>query len=219
MEKALRESESRWQFALEGSGDGTCGTGISRPVKSFIPAGLKECWESRNTNLPQGSGKNPSTRKTGSATGALKAHLEGRSPVYISEHRLLCKDGTRPSGYWPEEAILSRAEDGEPLRMAGTLSDISERKAAEQALRESQEEYRLFVETASEGIWAADVENRVTFVNWARATCSATKERKSSAGPISAFISETNLEDHWLRMRNRECASARSTSASSREKR
>ncbi len=35
----------------------------------------------------------------------------------------------------------------------------------EQALRESQERYRLIVETANEGIWQIDKENRTTFVN------------------------------------------------------
>jgi PAS domain S-box-containing protein len=35
----------------------------------------------------------------------------------------------------------------------------------EQALRESQERYRLIVETANEGIWQVDEESRTTFVN------------------------------------------------------
>lgn len=40
-----------------------------------------------------------------------------------------------------------------------------ERRHAEQALKESEERYREIVETANEGIWVIDVENRTLFAN------------------------------------------------------
>jgi PAS domain-containing protein len=40
-----------------------------------------------------------------------------------------------------------------------------ENRQTEKALRESRERYRLIVETANEGIWQLDEENRTTFVN------------------------------------------------------
>jgi PAS domain S-box-containing protein len=43
--------------------------------------------------------------------------------------------------------------------------NISDRKLAEAALRESEEQYRRIVETAAEGIWSIDASSNTTFVN------------------------------------------------------
>jgi diguanylate cyclase (GGDEF)-like protein/PAS domain S-box-containing protein len=40
-----------------------------------------------------------------------------------------------------------------------------ERKTAEEALRESEERYRRMIETAEEGIWVVDSENKIIFMN------------------------------------------------------
>ncbi len=61
------------------------------------------------------------------------------------------------------EAIFD--EKGNRVKAGGTIMDVTEQRLAELALRDSEAKYRLIVETAHEGIWLIDAEDRTTFVN------------------------------------------------------
>src|SRR5208337_4062871 len=54
---------------------------------------------------------------------------------------------------------------GQPLRVAGTLLDISSRKKAEQALRESEARFRAIFETAEDHIFIKDANLKYVQVN------------------------------------------------------
>src|SRR5690606_3759104 len=55
-------------------------------------------------------------------------------------------------------------EQGEPERMVGVCADISDRKQADRALRESEERFRTLANSAPVLIWVNDGEGAV-FVN------------------------------------------------------
>jgi diguanylate cyclase (GGDEF)-like protein/PAS domain S-box-containing protein len=70
------------------------------------------------------------------------------------------KDG-RPC--WLVESV--HLIEGDPDILEGTVIDITDRKLTENALRESEERYRLLVERMREGLAQADIEGRLQFVN------------------------------------------------------
>ncbi len=89
------------------------------------------------------------------AMSALQDHWEGRNPVLESEQRL--RTG---SGEWKwvitRGKIVERDEHGAPLRMAGTILDITYRKLAEEAVRLSEQRFRAVFEGAEDFIFLKD---------------------------------------------------------------
>lgn len=77
-------------------------------------------------------------------------------PKYTAKGRLIW---VRSIG----EAV--RDADGNIIRLQGAFQDITVRKQAEQALRESQEQYRQIIEHASDIIYKTDADGRFTFIN------------------------------------------------------
>ncbi|GAH28986.1 unnamed protein product, partial [marine sediment metagenome] len=55
--------------------------------------------------------------------------------------------------------------DGKTVRLTGTFQDITERKKAEEALRESEEHFRQVVENAQEWIWEVDANGLYTYAS------------------------------------------------------
>ncbi len=61
--------------------------------------------------------------------------------------------------------VVLKDEAGHVTGYIGVNRDITQRRQAEQALRESENKYRQLVETLQEGIWAIDQEGYTTFAN------------------------------------------------------
>lgn len=137
--RALRLSEERWNFALEGAGQGvwdwdlqTNRTFYSHQWKALL--GYAEGEISDSTNEGQ-SRIHPEDRQA--AIHALNNYLSGTTPVYQAEYRIRHKDG---HDLWVLDCgkAVACGYDGQPTRMVGTLSDITQRRAAEQALCDKQ---------------------------------------------------------------------------------
>ncbi|MBX3006770.1 MAG: PAS domain S-box protein [Melioribacteraceae bacterium] len=131
-EEKLRESEDRWQFALEGANDGVWDWNILTN-EIYYSKKWKEMlgYEDENIDPNLDSWKNLIHPKDFNETmSRAKEFIEGKLEVYRSEHRLKCKDG---SYKWilDRGKVIKRDEKGNPLRAVGTHTDIHERKMTE----------------------------------------------------------------------------------------
>jgi len=134
-QEELIVSNERLDLALEGSGDGVWDWNpqsneliCSRRLKEILGYSeddffdYSENWEQRihPEDLP-------------AMLSALNACLNGAASFYRSEYRVQCKEG-KWKWVLARAIVVARDADKKPLRMTGTVSDISEKRRAEEVI-------------------------------------------------------------------------------------
>ncbi len=89
--------------------------------------------------------------------------LNASDPAYTREYRVLHPDG---SPRWVRRTDRALFDDkGRIIEFQMVARDITERKLAEMALRESEERYRMLAEHAFDGILIQDLDGTILYVN------------------------------------------------------
>ena len=138
----LMQTEERWQLALKGNNDGIWDWKLQTGEIFLSDRFLEITGYEHSVNLNYFDEWNRNTHPDDLALviQAFQDHLDKKTPHYIVEYRLWC----HKSAYkW----ILSRGqalwdESGKAVRIVGSISDITERKQAESALRESEAKFQ-----------------------------------------------------------------------------
>lgn len=131
--KALAESEARWKFALEGSGDGVWDWDLLRGQVS-INDRAREILHLAHSEVPgtmEALQDYVHPDDLNAVRTALAKHLHGTTRTYLLEHRLRPGGGQAPPWILARGMVVKRSRGGKPLRMVGTFTDISERKRRE----------------------------------------------------------------------------------------
>ncbi len=134
-EGALLKSEERWKFAIDGAGDGLWDWNTQTGEAFYAPR-YKQMYGYADADFGTSSDEWSKRIHPDDAPGvftALQPYIEGKPGAASVEFRMLCKNG---SWKWTlgRGMVVSRDADGKPLRMIGTNSDITERKAHQSQL-------------------------------------------------------------------------------------
>ena len=138
-EATLQAHSRLWKQALESVGDGVWDWHVQAGVE-FLSPQCRAMYGYSEIELPDDPAAldaitHPDDRERMLAD--REAHFQGRTPSYINEHRVRCKDG-----HWKwvlsRGIVISRDAAGAPLRMIGTHTDISAHKQAD-ALRHERD--------------------------------------------------------------------------------
>src|SRR5258708_33766287 len=90
-------------------------------------------------------------------------------------------------------------QGGKPIGVQGIARDITARKGAEEALKDSEEKFRSIVETTNEWIWAIDLEGNHTYTNPAvEEILGYTPEKILGANVIAFLHDEDRIEVNKL---------------------
>ena len=135
----LAASEEKYRLAMEATHDGLWDWDVVDGTVHYSPSWSRilgeadcgdryEAWESRI---------HPDDKSR--VQDSLRVHLEGKSATWQEEHRL-----RNAAGGWTwvlgRGEVVARGDDGAPLRMVGTITDITRIKRTEEALNEAKEQ-------------------------------------------------------------------------------
>lgn len=145
IEQLLRESEERFRLTLDATSNGMWDRNLQTGEVRY-GANWASSLGYKDEDLEQGKITWQSLLHPEDKARALKAmqdHIEGKTPSYICEFRLL--NGDRQWQWMLGRGkVVQFDEQGNPVRFVGTHTNISERKEAEEQLKKQAEKNRLF---------------------------------------------------------------------------
>ncbi|MBL6927701.1 MAG: PAS domain S-box protein [Rhodospirillales bacterium] len=151
--EALQKNEERLKLALEGTEDGLWDLNLisgdlyvsPRTERMFGYEANETAWDLAfwRENI------HPDDRDD--VLEAQSRHLRGKTAVYEMEYRIKSKGG---EDIWVLDRgkVVEKSKSGKPMRAVGTYTDITARKRAEDALRDSEVRMRTLVENIVDGI-------------------------------------------------------------------
>jgi PAS domain S-box-containing protein len=166
---ALQVANARLDLAVRGSHVGIWEIDMPDGIYEHGRAHFVNVWDQVGYDCPDAPGDfaawmalvHPDDRER--LERSIEARLSGETREFGNEYRVRHRDG---SYRWVlSRGVVVRDAEGKPIRFAGSCFDITDLKRAEEALRASEQRFRLLTEQAPDAIFLADLDGRYTAVN------------------------------------------------------
>lgn len=161
--KAFRESEEKLRMTIDYSPIGVYTTDLNRNILTVNSAYCKMLGYSREELLKMSfmDFTHPDDKQKNAAL--YKKIVKGEITFFDMEKRYIRKDGKTIHVFL--RSNLVRDDQDNPLFEIAVVEDVTERKKAEEALKESEEKFRSVVENSHEGIFIVDNAYKFSYVN------------------------------------------------------
>lgn len=167
MEAARKKSEDRWKLALEasefvGTWDWDLKTDLIIADERFAELYSVDPIAAAKGAPPEEYMKTLHPDDAIALAPQLEKVLK-EGGVYEQESRLIRPDG---SVRWVIARGMGHLDDtGKPLRFAGAVVDITQRKLAEEKLKKSEQNLRLLTDAVPQQVWTARPDGQLDYVN------------------------------------------------------
>jgi PAS domain S-box-containing protein len=190
IERALKDSEERWQLAVRGANDGIWDWNVQTGAVHFS-ARWKTMLGYTTDEIVDDVQQWISRIHPGDLERTLaevERHQRGETEFYQCEHRLRCKDGHYK---W----VLARGQalqdaKGKAVRMSGSHTDITERHLADARVRDRTEQLNTISALSPDGFVSFDADRRIKYINPAFLRMTALDEAKLIGLDEAAFSAE-----------------------------
>ena len=197
VKQCLANQEERWNLVLQGTNEGIWDWNILTG-DLFISPRWKNLLGYQDKELPNRIETwedllHPEDKDIVNQTA--EAYLSENRPNYAVEFRLRCKDGTYRWVFSRGQVL--RDDNGTPIRMAGSNTDITQRKETEAALNYEQQVLQSLIESIPDLIFFKDKEGIYRLCNEAYQSCvGKTSEEIIGKGDFDIFPVETATVFH-----------------------
>lgn len=196
-EKELKESEERLRVALEATSDGVWDFNLKSGDYYFSSAFIKTFCANKKGfqyslesffDIVKVEDREPVKK-------AFNDHLKGRSERFRVEFRI---NSRSPEARWAlnRGKVVLRDEEGSPVRIVGTITDVTEQKNAQIELQKSKERYALAVDAGKISVWEFNFETNEFYIASSLNEGKIIKDEASDSpfSPILSFIHEEDKE-------------------------
>ena len=169
-EETLRESEEKYRRLTEKTNDIIYTTDLDFNDTYVSPSVEKILGFTPEEHLARSPDEQMTLESLARAQEALLGHLALEKDPQADPNRTLRieleyyhRDG---STVWLEHQVSAlRDADGMVIGLHGVARDVTERRGAERAIRESEEKYRLLAEKTNDVVWTTDLNLHTTYVS------------------------------------------------------
>ena len=98
-----------------------------------------------------------------SVVNGIRSAVAGRGQFWAAEYRFERGDGAYAHVF--DRGFINRDGSGNPVRMFGSMFDVTDQKNAEEALRDSERRFRSLIENASDAIAIISADGKFTFAS------------------------------------------------------
>jgi PAS domain S-box-containing protein len=178
-EEALRTGHSRYGLATNAGSVGVWDWDLTTNAMYIDPA-LKRfigCDDSEIDNTLDGWARRMHPDDGGRVMAEVQAHIDGRTPAFEVQHRMLHKDGS--IRWFLCRGVVVERVGGRATRMTGTDMDITLQKRAEAALEDAQSELARMIRLSDMGGLTATIAHEVN-------------------QPLCAIVANANAVLRWL---------------------